>query len=327
MDVSGRCLLLVLLAGCGTLPTPPARPLSRDLEAPPGLRADLPAPPSIRPGDTLTCSLGVDPHRTYSGLPVTATGGLHVPGLGQFQVAGLTVPEAEALLLARAREEDKDARVTLRQARRGGQRVTVLGAVQRQGAFPIGDAARVADALAAAGGPLSVASGGGGAPVPLANLSRAQVMRQGKPLPISLELALAGDPAHNVLLHPGDHIHVPMRDRPRVSVFGQVRSPAVVAHWHGMRLTEALALVGGLTPDGDRSDIRLVRGSLAQPAVYSASLDAIIEGKSSDVALAPGDVLFVTDHWLEDVREVLRLVVPVVAVASTALLISLVSSP
>jgi polysaccharide export outer membrane protein len=184
---------------------------------------------------------------------------------------------------------------------------------------------RVADALATAGGPLTVSGGSDGASVSIAALEQAVLTRAGLPVPIDLTRAIRGERHHNILVHPGDHIFVPTREG-RVTILGQVGSPTVVPHRDGMRLTEALALAGGVTVDGDRSDIRLVRGPAEAPDVYSASLDAIVDGAGPDVTLAPGDVLFVTDEWLEDAREVIGVFAPVLSLGASAVLVALLAT-
>jgi protein involved in polysaccharide export with SLBB domain len=136
---------------------------------------------------------------------------------------------------------------------------------------------------------------------------------------VSLDQALRGVRAHNVYLHPGDALYVPFATGRRVSVLGQVRSPAALPHYNGLRLTQALSEAGGVTEGGDKDDIRLVRGNVDGLSVYRASLWDIAQGHASDVALTSGDVVFVTDHAVEDVGEVVRLVAPIVVVGLTVL--------
>jgi hypothetical protein len=47
----------------------------------------------------------------------------------------------------------------------------------------------------------------------------------------------------------------------------------------------------------------------------------MVDGDTHDVLLAPGDIIFVTDHRIEDIGEVVALVAPVLSLGlSTALL-------
>jgi hypothetical protein len=56
--------------------------------------------------------------------------------------------------------------------------------------------------------------------------------------------------------------------------------------------------------------------------VYRADLNAVISGKTADVVLAPGDVVFVTEHWFATTTDGLNRLTPLLAAAtvSTALL-------
>jgi polysaccharide export outer membrane protein len=84
----------------------------------------------------------------------------------------------------------------------------------------------------------------------------------------------------------------------RVAVLGgDTRVGAMLNYRPGMRLTEALAAGGGFNISSDSEDIRIIRGSLKKPIVYLYDFDELIAGKTGDVELAPGDVVFVTRHW------------------------------
>jgi hypothetical protein len=81
---------------------------------------------------------------------------------------------------------------------------------------------------------------------------------------------------------------------------------------------------------GDKGDIRIVRGPIDSTRVYDTSLNDIVSGSSHDVELYPGDVVFVTDHWIEDLGEFTNMLSPLasIAVSVTALVVALrVSAP
>jgi polysaccharide export outer membrane protein len=87
-----------------------------------------------------------------------------------------------------------------------------------------------------------------------------------------------------------------------------------------MRLTEVLAAAGGSTQDADNADVRVIRGSLASPRVYRASLKALVAGQGGDVELAAGDVVFVTEHWFATTTNLINRLVP--ALGASALGVS-----
>lgn len=330
-----RRLLLAWMAllsaqACSTLPPPPVRP-TQALQTRPGLASDPVPSFRLRPGDHLAITIdslasttdtagdSTDEH-SMEPLVVDANGRFYVPGLGSIQAQDRSLRDAEAAITEIARQQDRFATVHLALREDAGQRVSVLGAVVRQGTIHLTAGARIADVIAAAGGPLTAPSRVTGASLSLADMASAVVVRAGKPLPIDLARALRGDRAHNVYAYPGDHIYVPLAGNTSVRVMGQVGAPAVFAPYPGLRLTEALAIAGGITTDGDKSDIRVVRGSIERPLVYSADVAAIVDGSASDVELLPGDLLFVTDDPSEDVREVISIVAPILGLATSAAL-------
>jgi polysaccharide export outer membrane protein len=310
--------------GCASLP--PAPPTVPEAESArfPGLTRD-PAPVlRLRPGDTLEVSVETEPPAPAREMQVDAAGFVHLPSLGRVAVGGLTLDEAESRMRARAREDDRLAEVFVRLQAALGQRATVLGAVGRQGTVAVTPGMRLSDLVLACGGVLTVPDPVTEAPRPLGDLPRAVLTRDGSAMPVDVGLAMRGDPAHDVYVHAGDYLFVPPRLQRQVTVFGQVASPTVFPHAEGLRMTEALAVAGGVTPGGDKGDIRLLRGPVEAPRVYRADLNAVISGRGPDVALQPGDVLFVTDHPMEDVTEVINTVVPIAGLSTTISVLVLV---
>ena len=84
-------------------------------------------------------------------------------------------------------------------------------------------------------------------------------------------------------------------------------------------------MAGGVHVGGDKSDIRIVRGPIDATRVYATSLRDIVDGESHDVELYPGDVVYVTDHWIEDFSELTGMLAPLASIAFSvaAILIAL----
>ncbi len=311
------------VGGCASLPPPPMPPEPR-VSVARGLSVD-PAPSfRLRPGDAVLVEVQAESGKVSSQVTLDAEGRAHLAGSGNVELEGLSVAQAEARIEALVRQRDHFATVSVFVTQTDGQRATVLGAVTYQGSIPLRPHMRVSELIADSGGVLSVSDPTTSAPVSLADLEGAVLMRDGRPLPIDVARAMLGDPRHDVFVHAGDKLFVPRREHGSVSVFGQVGAPGVFALQSGLRMTEALARAGGLTTGGDKSDIRLLRGPVEAPSVFRADLAAVVDGAAPDVALLPGDVLFVTDDPLEDVGEVLGLVIPVTTLSTGALLLALV---
>ncbi len=255
----------------------------------------------------------------YPGLLVDDLGNLHVPLAGDVSVGGRTLTDAEDRVEQALRRFDNVVEVNLFITEAGGHRATVLGAVATAGRVVIAPGTRLADLLAAAGGPLVDVEDGES--VVLADLDAARLVRADVTMPVSLPLALEGDPHHNIRVQAGDQLYVPPNRGTRISVLGNVDEPRVIAWREGVRLSEALAMAGGVTIDGDRGDIRVIRGPLRAPVVYRTSLKDLYRGHGRDVALAPGDIVFVTTHWFASLGEVINRLAPLIS-AGTAVGIS-----
>lgn len=311
--------LFAWLVGCTHLPATPTT-LAEDPDfAPPesavpaGLREDPAIEFRLAPGDVLTLRTMSATEAAYEGLMVDEQGLLHAPLVGDVAVGGLSLAAAEVRLETALRNFDRAIRVNIVITSAGGHMATVLGAVHEPGRIAVTPGMRVADLLAAAGGP--IASSDSSDPTEPADLESAQLLRDGVALPISLALAVTGDRLHNVRVRAGDHLFVPSSRGATITILGEVESATVLGYRRGMRLTTALALAGGLSADAHRRDVRVVRGSLAAPRVYRTDLHALVDGNGTDVELAPGDIVFVTRTGLAGVRDVMTAMSPLLFAA------------
>ena len=218
------------------------------------------------------------------------------------------------------RQRDRFAEVALSLADTSVRRATVLGAVEHPGAFSLYPSTRLADLVAMSGGPRVERESS--ELVDLADVPAARIVRDGAALPVSIPRALAGDPLHNVRVRPGDLLFVPSARGTRVSVLGSVAQPRVIAHRPGLRLTEALAMAGGSADWADEGDVRIVRGPLSHPRVYRVPLKELWRGEARDVALAPGDIVFVTEHWFGSVTAVVQRLTPFLAASALTIAVS-----
>lgn len=319
----GRALLpclSLLLAGCVRLDDAPTFPaddpnFSAPEEVEPAGMDDDPAEPmTLRPGDVIAIQTFSTETAEYDGITVDARGHVHVPLAGDVEVGGQTLSAAADAIQRAMRRLDRVVRIGVRISAPNGHMATVLGAVGEPGRVVISPGMRLADLVAAAGGPGPMVEGPA---TTAADIHGARLVRNGQPVPVSLQKALEGDPRHNVRVRPGDHLYVPFARGRTITVLGAVGSPGVFAYRRGIRLTEVLARAGGLNERGDRTDVHVVRGSLREPQAYRASLRAIANGNASDVAMAPGDVVYVTEEWTAHVGEVLARLSPLLADPAT----------
>jgi polysaccharide export outer membrane protein len=212
---------------------------------------------------------------------------------------------------------DRFVRVNVLVTDWGGHFATVIGAVVQEGTKTLSPGMRLAELIAAAGGPIRTTES---TVTYFADLDGARLVRDGQVVPVNLRVALLGDPRHNVFIHAGDQLFVPPGLDNRVAVFGndQDRHGAMLVFRPGMRLTEALSTGGGLNKTSDEEDIRIIRGSLKKPIVYRFDVDAMVSGKAGDIELAPGDVVYVTRHWSSVFNDVMQTLSPLITAGLSA---------
>lgn len=311
-------LLAVLGSACAGLPPAPRHPMDDPAFAAPilakhvGIPDDRPPALVLLPGDRVNVELVSNNKEVLQNLLVEASGTVHMPLAGDVDVKGLGLVAAEAKLKAALQRYDSLIQVTLTIAGLDGHKVTVVGAVKNPGVIPLQPAARLTDAIMQAGG--TIVNLVSGQMVSGSDLRNSRLLREGQQVPVDFEKAMAGDPNHNVFLRGGDQIYIPSERGLTISVMGQTNG--TVVQWSpGVRLTEVLALAGGVHVGGDKNDIRIVRGPIDSTRVYSASIRDVVDGESHDVELYPGDVVWVTDHWIEDFGEFTGIIAPLASIA------------
>lgn len=281
-----------------------------------GLEADPPEALALLPGDVVQLTTVSARTQIFDGLIVDAMGLLHVPLAGDIQVGGMRLSLAEKAVERGLRQYDRFVRANLIITRLDGHSASAVGAVTKPGRIEVSPGMRLADLLAVAGG----AARGLSREVPtlLGNLDLARLVRDGEALPVSVPLAAKGDPKHNIRIRAGDQLYVPPVTEMLVMVLGDVHAPQPMAYRTGLRLTEALARAGGInTARGDRKDIRIVRGPLREPRVYTANLKDLTSGDATDVELAPGDIVYVTKSWFASTADVLNALAPILSLANS----------
>jgi polysaccharide export outer membrane protein len=319
MRTAVALLVALTLAGCGH-PGPVAPSLladdpsfsTEDVPPPAGLDPGLPAAADlIYPGDVLSMRVLGASGLDIPTLPVDRSGRVHLPLAGDVLIGNRTLADAEALLTTALTRHDRFARPTLSLIEAKGRFATVVGAVEKPGNVPLLGEGRLVEVLASVGGARVTTQED--RLVPLGDLDGTRVVRSGQSLPVDLRLALQGNPRHNIPLLPGDIVYVPPVLEGRITILGHVARARTMGFRRGLRLTEALAEAGGLTRPADLEDVRILRGGLARPRVYVASMNDVLAARRPDVELAPGDVVFVSEHWFASVTDVLEKIIPTAA--------------
>ena len=228
---------------------------NQDYAAPQPPEALLQEPESydyeVGPGDVLQITVWDHPELTIpagsmrsseeSGNWVHNDGTIFYPYVGKIKVVGLRVTEIRDLIADRIAEYIEEPQVDVTVAAFRSQRIYVTGSVKQPGAFPVTNVpTRLLDAVNAAGGITE-----------FADWSDVTLTRGGKDYQLSLRaIYQQGNPAQNVLLKPGDVLHVGRNADNKVFVLGEVLEPQPVPMTRtGLSLAEALSTVGGFTKE------------------------------------------------------------------------------
>jgi polysaccharide biosynthesis/export protein len=241
----------------------------------------------IGPGDLLHIQVADTPEMEQHAR-VTDIGDVPVEGAGNVKVAGLT-PAAAAVAIQNqliAARYMRHPIVLLTVDQYATQTVSVLGEVKAPGAYPIGTPRSILDVLALAGGLTPVAD------------RNIVIERHGDAANLvnyNYSNSASEDVDQQVYVNPGDTVLV--QKAGIVYVLGDVNRPGgypMANNESKMTMLEAIALSGGLTKTAKQSGARLIRkqgdGSYSDEKI---SLGDLEEGKIPDIAMQPGDVLYV----------------------------------
>lgn len=287
-----------------------------------GVESDPPEALTLLPGDVVRLTTVSADTEAYEGLIVDAKGLLHVPLAGDVQVGGLTLTQAEKAIENRLRRYDRFVRANVVITTADGHAAIVVGSASNPGRFSVTPGMRLADLLAQAGGPATGVANQ--IPTLLGNLELARLVRGEETVPVSVVLARQGNPKHNVRIRPGDQLYIPPVTEQLIMVLGEVRAPQPMAYRTGIRLSEVLARAGGIDNSrGDRKDIRIVRGPLREPRVYTTNLKALSYGQSTDVVLLPGDIVYVSRAWYASTADILNALSPLLSLANSFAILAL----
>ena len=120
------------------------------------MRADEPEPYRIQPGDVLMVSVWKE-QDLMSEVLVRPDGGMSFPLVGDVRASGRTIDELRTLVDERLGKFIPDPSVTVAVKQIGGNRIYVIGKVNRPGEFSFSQPIDVMQALSLAGGATSFA--------------------------------------------------------------------------------------------------------------------------------------------------------------------------
>ena len=239
----------------------------------------------IGAGDLLEVSVYGAPEFDKLQLRVSGSGDVLLPFVGTQHVARLTAAQTQSIVAKRLADGGyfHNPQVSVFVRDYSSQGVSVLGEVQKPGLYPVFGTRRLFDVISLAGGLTPKA----GELVTIAHRDQAD-----KPVLVTLGNGVKGSADGNAVLSPGDTVIVSKAGI--VYVVGDVHLPGgfVMENGH-MTVLQALALAQGANPTASLNSAKLIRTTDGRQSQTTVELKRILSAKAGDVALAPGDILFV----------------------------------
>ncbi|MEW6765790.1 MAG: polysaccharide biosynthesis/export family protein [Pseudomonadota bacterium] len=226
-----------------------------------------------------------------TGRPVDALGNLFVPYAGNIHIAGMTTAEARQLITERMARYIDSPQVDLVVTKYASQRFTVIGEVQDPGVKILANQPiNILDAIASAKGYTDIA-----------DQRRLTVVRDGQQHQLDMTglMARRGEDLARLYIKAGDVIHVADKSDQKVYVLGEVNRPMPVdITTHGLTLTDALGVVGGVSQIfSDAGSVYVVRatdGTGEKARLYHLDANSPTALVVADnFRLQPRDVVFV----------------------------------
>jgi polysaccharide export outer membrane protein len=254
----------------------------------------------IGTGDVL--SIAVADASEFGGkFRVSDAGTIEIAGLSQpIQAEGLTTAELarsirQALLDA---NQLRDPKVNVFVDEFRGRTVTVLGAVSKAAVYPLQQRTTILEALSMAGGPLP---GAGNTVTVVRGAASAEATNTtvGSVLIMDMSRVLNGtDTSANVQVMNGDVVSVAASQV--VYVVGAVIKPGgftLTNPASGMSVVQAVAMAEGFTRVAATNRGLIIRQSTSESARQEipADISKILSGQSTDMLLAPNDILFIPE--------------------------------
>lgn len=239
---------------------------------------------TIGPGDLIDLTVFHVPELVLK-IRVDSNGFVSLPLLGDIELAGLTVPQAQQLIKHELiqRQMVIKPEVSLFIEEYATQGITVYGEVNAPGIYPLMGPHRLFDAIAAAGG--FTANAGH-----ILTILHSGSQARGQVIDL---LGGQNEEQTNVMIYPRDTIIVSKAGV--VYVLGEVNKPGVfpMINNSSISLMKAIAMAGSTTKLASLKHTIIIRKSPEGSIEMEVSLDRIYHGKNSDLPLHPEDIVFV----------------------------------
>jgi protein involved in polysaccharide export with SLBB domain/capsular polysaccharide biosynthesis protein len=253
---------------------------------------------TLGPGDVLSLHLFGSPELTRENVSVGPDGMISYLEAQDIDASGLTVDELRGRINAELGRYRRAPEAYVTPVSYRSKKYYMMGTVVQKGVFYLDHPTTVIEAVARARGFETGVSNGD--TVDAADFSRSFLARGNHRVPVDFErLFLHGDLSQNVALEPNDYLYFPSSNSGQIYVLGAVDLPGPVAYDPNVSALSAIASRGGFTPRAWKTHVLVLRGSLDHPVAFKVDVAGALTGDSPNLALRPGDLVYVSDRpWI-----------------------------
>ncbi|OGL43524.1 MAG: hypothetical protein A2161_14370 [Candidatus Schekmanbacteria bacterium RBG_13_48_7] len=216
-------------------------------------------------------------------LPVLPDGKIYFPLIGEIRAAGRTVSQLEKDLNDALDEFILSPQVSVSVKESNSKKFFVLGQVRNPSVYSMKREVTILEAVSYAGGLTE-----------FADSTNVYITRGDKSMKLDLyDLFSKGDLTQNLILQPGDLINIPSINTQKIMVFGEINQ-GVLPMTRGLTIAEAVASRGGFRYTSSKWRVKVIRGSLSRPEVFSVDFNQLFRGDlNQNIKLEAGDIIFV----------------------------------
>ena len=225
---------------------------------------------------------------------INENGYVNVPLVGLVKAEGETSSKLTKSLTQRFKKYVTEPQVSVVIRHYRSKLVHVLGKVYDNGAIALKyENTTLFEVLAEAGGFSSKLPSLEGIALNQPDMRNVYVIRQNKKYVVNIYDRLI-DKADDkpFFVKPGDKIFVPEPVQ-TISVLGGVKKAGSFELKSGLSLLQAIAMAGSFVEDSRRDQVQIIRKGIKAPITVNAV--RIVKGRSEDVKLKPGDVVYVAE--------------------------------
>lgn len=262
----------------------------------------------VSKGDKFDLFVYNEPDLGSEDVLVKMDGTLSCKLIGEVNVDGLTLPQAQSRLEKAYRAFIRYPKVSLMPREIKSASFTILGKIKQPGVYYFDGRLGLAGAIAKAQG-LSVGIFDNST-IELADLERSFIRRGSDILPVDfVALLRRGNAMMDIPIKNGDYIFIPSAMNQEVYIIGEVEKQGYFGFKPDMTVGRLLAHAEGIKLSAS-DEVVIIRGNLHHPKIIKVSRKKILSGRMRDVKLEPNDIVYVPKGVLGNWNAVLSQILP-----------------